>query len=59
MVNTFLGVVVANLLHGFPDNLLVVHDGGAGDLTEDDDHACLGGTLWGCQGGQHRASNNR
>ena len=42
---TFLGVVISDTLHCIPDSLLVVHDGCAGDLSQDNDHTCLSGTL--------------
>ena len=45
VVETLLGGVVANVLDGLADNLLVVDLGLGGDLTEDHDHAGLGSTL--------------
>lgn len=45
VVEALLGRVVANLLDGVTDDLLVVDLGLGGDLTEDHDHAGLGGSL--------------
>lgn len=45
-------VVVANLLNGLADNLLVVDLGLGGDFTENHDHAGLGGGLAGDLGGR-------
>ena len=47
VVKALGGVVVANLLDGLADDLLVVELGLGGDLTEDHDHAGLGGSLAG------------
>jgi hypothetical protein len=56
-VLTLGGIIVANGGNGVADNLLVVDRGLGGDLTEDHDHASLGGSLasdlaaitYGCQ----------
>jgi hypothetical protein len=45
VVKALLGVIVANVLDGVADNLLVVELGLGGDLTKDHDHASLGGGL--------------
>ena len=45
VVEALLGRVVANVLDGVTDDLLVVDLGLGGDLTEDHDHAGLGGSL--------------
>lgn len=45
VVETLGGVVVANVLDGVSDNLLVVEGGLGGDLAEDHDHTGLGGGL--------------
>mmetsp|Transcript_15011 Transcript_15011/g.27022 ORF Transcript_15011/g.27022 Transcript_15011/m.27022 type:complete len:355 (-) Transcript_15011:97-1161(-) len=42
VVEAFLLIVVANLLEGFADDLLVVHGSLGGDFSEDHDHAGLG-----------------
>jgi hypothetical protein len=47
VVETLGGVIVADVLDGLTDNLLVVDLGLGGDLTEDHDHARLGGRLAG------------
>lgn len=45
VVETLGGVIVADVLDGFTDDLLVVEVGLGGDFTEDHDHAGLGGSL--------------
>jgi len=45
VVETLVGVIVADVLNGVSDNLLVVEMGLCGDLTEDHDHAGLSGRL--------------
>lgn len=45
VVEALLGAVVANVLDGIADNLLVVEVGLGGDLTEDHDHTGLSGRL--------------
>jgi len=45
VVNTLLGVVVADLLEGLAHDSLVVHLSLGSDLTEDHDHASLGASL--------------
>lgn len=45
VVETLVGAVVTNVLDGLTDDLLVVKAGLGGDLTEDHDHAGLGGSL--------------
>jgi hypothetical protein len=45
VVEALLGRVVANVLDGVTDDLLVVDLGLGGDLAEDHDHAGLGGSL--------------
>jgi hypothetical protein len=45
VVEALLGRVVADVLDGVTDDLLVVDLGLGGDLAEDHDHAGLGGTL--------------
>ena len=45
VVKALVGAVVANLLDGATNNLLVVEPGLCGDLTKDHDHASLGGSL--------------
>lgn len=45
VVETLGGVIVANVLDGVTDNLLVVELGVGGDLTKDHDHTSLGGGL--------------
>jgi len=45
VVETLVGAVVTNVLDGLTDDLLVVETGLGGDLTEDHDHAGLGGSL--------------
>ncbi len=47
VVEALIGGVVANVLDGTTDDLLVVEVGLCGDLTEDHDHAGLGGSLTG------------
>lgn len=47
VVEALVGVVVANVLDGITDDLLVVEAGLCGDLAEDHDHAGLGGRLAG------------
>lgn len=39
--HTFAGVVIANQLQGFPNDLLVVDVSMRGDLTSKQDHSCL------------------
>lgn len=45
VVEALGGVIVADVLDGLADNLLVVELGLGGDLAEDHDHAGLGGSL--------------
>lgn len=45
VVETLGRVIVADVLDGLTDDLLVVEVGLGGDLTEDHDHAGLGGSL--------------
>jgi hypothetical protein len=47
VVEALAGVVVADVLDGAADDLLVVEVCLGGDLAEDHDHACLGGRLAG------------
>ena len=47
VVEALVGGVVADVLDGITDDLLVVEVGLGGDLTEDHDHAGLGGSLAG------------
>ena len=47
VVEALGGVIVADALDGFTDDLLVVEVGPRGNLTEDHDHASLGGSLAG------------
>ena len=47
VVETLVGGVVADVLDGLADDLLVVEVGLGGDLTKDHDHAGLGGSLAG------------
>lgn len=47
VVETLVGRVVADVLDGLADDLLVVEVGLGGDLTEDHDHTGLGGGLAG------------
>ena len=45
VVETLVGMIVADILNGVSDNPLVVEMGLCCDLTEDHDHAGLGGRL--------------
>lgn len=45
VVEALLGIIVADVLDGVTDDLLVVELGLGGDLAEDHDHAGLGGSL--------------
>lgn len=45
VVEALGGVIVADVLDGLADNLLIVELGLGGDLAEDHDHAGLGGSL--------------
>lgn len=45
VVETLLGIVIADVLDGVADNLLVVKLGLGSDFTEDHDHTSLGGSL--------------
>jgi hypothetical protein len=45
VVKTLGGVIIADVLDGITDDLLVVELGLGGDLTEDHDHTSLGGSL--------------
>jgi hypothetical protein len=47
VVEALVGAVVANVLDGVADDLLVVEMGLGGDLAKDHDHARLGGSLAG------------
>jgi hypothetical protein len=47
VVEALGGVIIANLGDGLANDLLVVDGGLGGDLTEDHDHAGLGGSLAG------------
>jgi len=47
VIKALLRIIVTDLLNGVADDFLVVEPGFCGDLSEDHDHARLGGSLTG------------